>query len=304
MGLELGGAGGVGGQVALVGQAFGEDHVEQPVDQHDVGAGPHREMEVGHHRRLRDPGVDDDQPGPARAEEPGGEQRVAVGDVGAEQHDGLRRLEVVVAAGRAVAAEGQLVARHGRGHAQRGVAVVVADAEAEPRQLAEGVELLGHQLPGGEDGDAVGAVPLHQPGEPGDEPVDRLVPGGPPPVDPRAAEPPVRSDRVVLGQPLGAEPAPVHRVVGIALHGHGVPVPHPEKHPATHRAVAAGGADPPLRHPAGAHRPEALVVAVRVAVPAVFGAEPRRQATRRRPQRLHARLRWKEPGMSRGTTVT
>ena len=40
----------------------------------------------------------------------------------------------------------QLVAGHGRGHAQRGVAVVVAQAHAEADELAERVELLGHQL--------------------------------------------------------------------------------------------------------------------------------------------------------------
>ncbi|HLM28490.1 MAG TPA: hypothetical protein VK360_01105 [Acidimicrobiales bacterium] len=110
-------------------------------------------MDVGDHRGLRHPRVDDhDRARPVGPEHPGGEQRVVVGDVRAPQHDHVRLAEVVIAARRAVGAEAQLVAGHGAGHAQRGVAVVVGEAHAEPDELAEGVELLGDELTGRQHG--------------------------------------------------------------------------------------------------------------------------------------------------------
>ena len=79
------------------------------------------------------------------------EDRVVVGDVGADEQDDVGGLHVVVGAGRTVAAEGELVAGDGGGHAERGVAVVVAGAEAELHEFAEGVELLGEELAGADD---------------------------------------------------------------------------------------------------------------------------------------------------------
>ena len=67
-------------------------------------------------------------------------------------------VEVVVAAGRAVAAEAELVAGHRARHAQRGVAVVVGEAHAEPDQLAQRVELLGHELAGRQHRHRLGPV--------------------------------------------------------------------------------------------------------------------------------------------------
>ena len=96
------------------------------------------------------------------AQHPGGQQRVVVGHVGPHQQDAVGPVEVGVGAGRAVAAERALVAGGGAGHAQGGVAVVVADAEAGPHQLAQGVELLGDELAGAQHRHRVGAVALHR----------------------------------------------------------------------------------------------------------------------------------------------
>ena len=93
-----------------------------------------------------------------------------------------------------------------------------------------------------------------------------------------------RADRVVLGEALRAEPPAVHRVVGVALHGDGLAVADAEEHPAAHRAVAAGRAHPLVRSPAGAHRAEALVVLVRVALAAVAEAGALDERAERRRQ--------------------
>ena len=86
------------------------------------------------------------------------QNRMVVGDVRADQEHDVGALEVLVRAGRTVAAERQLVAGDGRRHAQRRVAVVVARAEAELGQLPERVELLGDELSGADDPDGVRAV--------------------------------------------------------------------------------------------------------------------------------------------------
>ena len=210
----------------------------------------------------------------ASAEHARREQRVVVGDVGAPQHDDVGELEVLVAAGRAVGAEAQLVAGHRAGHAQRGVAVVVAQAHAEPHELAERVELLGHELAGRQHGDRLRAVL-----------VERVAGSRRPrgrarrPTSPAGRRPigvvsrPSARDRVVLGQALRAQPAAVDRVVGVALHGDGPAVAHAEQHPAADRAVAAGRAHPPVGGAAGADRPAARLVDVGVAVAAVVDAE-------------------------------
>ena len=65
-----------------------------------------------------------------------------------------------VGAGWAIGAEGELVAGDGGGHAERGVAVVVASAEAELDEFAEGVELLGEELAGADDAEGFVAVAL------------------------------------------------------------------------------------------------------------------------------------------------
>ena len=90
-----------------------QQHGEHAVEQGDVAPGPDRQVGVGDHRRLGHPGVDDDHRGTGRPRHhPRHEQRVVVGHVGAPQHEDVGQRQVVVAAGRAVGAEAELVAGH------------------------------------------------------------------------------------------------------------------------------------------------------------------------------------------------
>ena len=114
-----------------------------------------------------------------------GEQWVVVGDVGAPQHDDVGQLEVLVTAGRTVGPEAQLVAGDRAGHAQRRVAVVVTQAHAEAHQLAEGVELLGDELPRRQHGDGLRAMPLEECAEAADDAVERVGPARRAPIDAR-----------------------------------------------------------------------------------------------------------------------
>ena len=256
-------------------QALGEEHRQHPVEEGDVPTGPHGEVGVRDHRRLRDAGIDDDDAGRAAlAHDPGHQQRVVVGHVGAPQDEDVGQRQVVVAPGRAVGAEAQLVARHGRRHAQRGVAVVVGEAHAQPDELAQRVELLGHELAGRQHGHRLGAVALEQVVEAGRHPVERLVPGRRAAVDGGHGEAALGGQHLVLRQALRAQPTEVDRVVGIALDGHGPAVPHADAHAAADRAVATGGADPAVDGSAGADGPAHGVVDVGVPVAAVVEADP------------------------------
>ena len=140
-----------------------------------------------------------------------------------------------------------------------------------------------------------------------DDPVERVVPATPAwPSTSRRRQPPVGGDRLVLGQALRAQPAAVDRVVGVALHGHGPPVAHAEQHAAADRAVPARRAHPAVDGAAGADRPPAGLVDVRVPVPAVVDAEDGAQpgARGRVTGWFPAVPRQNAPGMLSGTTAT
>ena len=252
-----------------------QHHGEHTVEQGDVAPGPHRQVGVGDHRRLGHPGVDHDDPGRAiLPHHPRHEQRVVVGHVRAPQHEDVGQRQIVVAAGRAVGAEAELVAGHRGRHAQCGVAVVVGEAHAEADQLAQRVELLGHELAGRQHRHRLGPVAVEQVPKPGGHPIERPIPGRRSAVDQGHREPAVGRQHLVLGQALGAQPPLVDRVVGVALDGDRPAVTHADAHAAAHRAVAAGRPDPAVDRPAGADRPTAGLVDVGVPVAAVVGADP------------------------------
>jgi hypothetical protein len=103
---------------------------------------------------------------------------VLLGQVGTKCQQAVGVFEIVVAARRAVGTERALVAGRRRGHAQRGVAVVVVGADHTARQLAERVELLGHDLAGGDDGKRVAPVLFLDTLDLVCRPVQRGIPAG------------------------------------------------------------------------------------------------------------------------------
>ena len=236
--------------VVVIDEIAFDDDVDQAVQQREVGARPDRQVQVGQHSRLGDARVDDDERGAGIGFEPAAENRMVVGDVRADQEDDIGALEIFVGAGRAVAAERALVAGDRRGHAQRGVAVVVARADPELHQLAERVELLGDELAGADDADGVAPVPrLHVAKRPGHR-VERVRPAhaseSTAVLHHREARPVLRVDGVMLREALGAEHPAVHRMIRIAADADGAAVADADVHAAADRAVAAGRRDPPL----------------------------------------------------------
>ena len=242
------------GRVALDVVAIDEvvlDHeVNEAVDEREIGARAHRQMEVGHHRRLRDPRIDDDERGAGIGAEAPAENRVVLRDVRADQQNDVGALEILVGSRRSVAAERALVALHRRGHAERGVAVVVRRAEAKLHQLAHGVELFGHQLTGADHADGAGAVARLHVAEARRHRRQRVVPGHAlhraAAAQQRIARTIVSADCVVLGQALRTQHPAIDGMIGVAADRHGAAVLDADEHPAAHRAVATGRRDPSI----------------------------------------------------------
>ena len=245
---------GVRSDVVPVLQPFLEDHMQHGIDQHAVGARGDRQVDIGELRQHGHPRIDHDQRELAflqRLLQAPVDDRVLLRQVGAEGHQAVSVLEIVVAAGRAVAAETALVAGHRRGHAQGGVAVVVVGADLPAHQLAEGVELLGEQLAGGDHGEGVTAVfgldvlDLRRGCVQRGIPVCRLewqmglVAGQ------RHRTAPGRLEQFVLQQPLDAQFAAIDVCTGMAAAGDDATIlAEAQLDGAAGRAVVAGGVLP------------------------------------------------------------
>lgn len=161
--------------------------MQDAVEQCDVGAGQQRQVQVGQLAGVGAPRVDHDD-ADLRPSGLGGFQateqdRVGEGHVAAGDQHAIGAVEVFVAARRCVGAQAALVADHRRGHAQARIAVDVVGADQSPRQLVEGVVVLGQQLAGDIEGHAVRPVFANGLGE---------TPGG-----------------MFQGTPSRCEPAPV-----------------------------------------------------------------------------------------------
>ena len=123
------------------------------VQQHQIGAGLNRQMQISDVGGGGVAGIDDDQLQglflPAFAFEQALKQhRMAIGGVGADQHHRVATVEVVVAAGGTIAAEATGVARHRRTHAEAGVGIKVVAAKGAFEQLLGEVIIFGQELAG------------------------------------------------------------------------------------------------------------------------------------------------------------
>ena len=156
--------------------------------------------------------------------------------------------KIFICAGRAIAAERALVTSDRGGHAEGGIAVVIAVPKPKLHQLAQRVELLGHQLAGADDAERLRPILLLHLAKSLHQRIDRFVPTD-------ASELTVLAqqrifgavfgvDCVVLGQAFGAELAEVHRMIWIAAYADHFAVPHAQLHSAADRAVSAGAVHP------------------------------------------------------------
>jgi hypothetical protein len=246
-------ADGVLGDEALVGQAVADEHVQHAVVEGGVGAGPQGDVLVGgagHGRLAR---VDHHQLGPPV---PGPPEvlhghREALGHVAAgDDHEvGLQQVGPGVAG--PVDAEGLLVGRGRRDHAQPPVVVDVAGAQRHPGELAHQIGLLGGHAGPAEHPEGVAPVGRLDPPDLGHDPVEGRLPGDgvqrpvPPVAHERGEQPVGVVDLLVGDHPLGAQPQLVDVVVAGLDPDHAA-VLDPEVHAALHAAERAVGRDQAL----------------------------------------------------------
>jgi hypothetical protein len=98
--------------IALIDAARALKVREKSGEQGNVGAGRDRQMDIGDLRGRGGARIDDDDFGSAllaRRDEPLEQDRVAPGEIRADQHDEVGELEILIEAGHGVRAEGAAV---------------------------------------------------------------------------------------------------------------------------------------------------------------------------------------------------
>jgi len=154
---------------------------QQPGENGDIGPGPQRQVQIGDFAGCRAPRIDDDDPGAVRV--PGGDQplvqhRMTPGRITADQNDKIGRLDVVVAAGNDILAEGADVAGDARRHAQPRVGVDIGAADEALHQLVGDVIVLGQQLARDVERDRIGAGRGDRLTKGLGDEIERLIPAG------------------------------------------------------------------------------------------------------------------------------
>ena len=216
-------------------------------------------MQVGERAGGGAAGVEDDD-AHLRARLLGGgealvEDRVAPGEVGADEDHEVGLLEVLVGAGHGVRAEGAAVAGDRGGHAEAGVGVDVGRADEALHQLVGDVVVLGQQLARAVDRDAVRAVRVDGGAERRGDQVEGLVPAGVAAVDAGGEQAVLEPEGLAERGALGAEPAEVRRVLRVAGDGGAAAAVGGRQHAAADAAIGAGGANRGGHRDCGCARP-------------------------------------------------
>ena len=238
-------AGGVIGDEGGVAPSRALEHVQQAGEERHVRSRREAEMKIGEVVGGGAAGVDVDHlHGGARGLGGGDalvEDRVAPGEVGADQHHQIGLFEILVGAGHGVGAEGALVAGDRGGHAQARIRVDVGRADEALHQLVGDVIVLGQDLTRHVERHTVGAVIADRGGEGVGDPVERLVPGGEHAADLRMRQAAVGNQRLGERRPLHAEPAVIGGMIGIAGDRHRAVGVDVRLHAAAGAAIGAGG---------------------------------------------------------------
>ncbi len=241
---------GMGIDEAAVDPAFPHEDMQQALEQRDIGAGQDRQVQVGQLAGVGAAWVDDDdghlRPLRLCFLQTAEQHRVCVGHVAAGDQQAVGQLDVLVAAGRSVGAQAALVADHCRGHAQPRVGIQVVGADQGAGQFVEGVVVLGQQLAGDIEGDAVRPVFADGLGEHVSGMLQGAVPVG------TAAGQALTQAQLgiegagvevageVQGRTLAAQFAEVGRMAGVASHVEDALAVVLDQHATADTAVAAG----------------------------------------------------------------
>ena len=198
------------------------DKMEQQASKNrDIAARPQRQVKIGDIAGRGAPGIDDDNPRAARfpcRDKALVQHRMAPGHVAAHQHDEIGFVDILVAAGHDVLAIGADVPRDRRRHAQARIGVDVGAADEAFHQLVGHVVIFRQKLAGDVQRDGVWAVSSNDLSKTIGDQVERLVPAGGSAANLRLQQTVVVHERLAKRRPLGAKPAAIGGMVGVAAY--------------------------------------------------------------------------------------
>ena len=155
---------------------------QQPAEQRGVGARLQPQKQVVVADGIGPARIDHDDAGAALllvGEHALVQHRMAPGRIGADQHQQVGLVEILVAAGHGIGAERAAVARDRRGHAEPRIGIDIGAADESLHQLVGDVVILGQQLAGEIERHRAGAIARDDVLEPVRDMVERIAPGHP-----------------------------------------------------------------------------------------------------------------------------
>jgi hypothetical protein len=157
-------SGGVPLNIVLIVEKLADDNPQHGIEQCQIATGLDGKKDIGHHRRLGHARINHDESPVLVCFQARAQDGMILGNVCADEQNDVGDFQVLIGAGRPVAAERTFVARNRGGHAQGGVAVVVARPQSQLNELPEGIELFCRQLARADDTDRLRPITmLHRP---------------------------------------------------------------------------------------------------------------------------------------------
>ena len=167
--------------------------------------------------------------------------------VGADQHQQVGLVEILIAAGHGVGAERAAVAGDRRRHAQPRIGIDIGAADESLHQLVGDVIILGQQLPGEIERHRTGAVARDDVREAMRDMVERVGPGHPlhgalAAADHRIEQPVLKPEGFAERRALRAQPAEIGGMLGIARYRRAAFAVGRRQHAAADAAIGTGRA--------------------------------------------------------------
>ncbi len=172
---------------------------------------------------------------------------MAPGRVGADQHQQVGLVEILVAAGHGVRAERAAVAGDRRRHAQARIGIDIGAADESLHQLVGDVIILGQQLPGEIKRHRAGSVAGDDVRKAMRDMVERVAPGHPlhgalAAADHRIEQPVLEAEGFAERRALRAQPSEIGGMLGIAGYRRAAAIVRCRQHAATDAAIGTGRA--------------------------------------------------------------